>query len=79
MSLILAKTFHQFLFTNLDFLNFFSDADDAVHDMDGRDMQGGRVRVVSTEKAYSFPIVKKVFSRVIFITLKGLFVLDGLY
>ena len=24
---------------------FFSDADDAVHDMDGKDMQGGRVRV----------------------------------
>ena len=70
MSLILAKTFHQFLFTNLVFLNFFSDADDAVHDMDGRDMQGGRVRVVSTKNAYSFPIVKKVFSRVIFIIWK---------
>ena len=67
MSLILAKTFHHFLFTNFVFLNFFSDADDAVHDMDGRDMQGGRVRVVSTKTVYSFPIVKQVFSRVIFI------------
>ena len=28
-----------------NFINLFRDADDAVHDMDGRDMQGGRVRV----------------------------------
>ena len=34
-------------FANFTFFIFFSDADDAVHDMDGRDMQGGRVRVVS--------------------------------
>ena len=27
------------------FFYIFSDADDAVHDMDGKDMQGGRVRV----------------------------------
>ena len=27
------------------FFNSFSDADDAVHDLDGKDMQGGRVRV----------------------------------
>ncbi len=26
-------------------MKFFSDADDAVHDLDGKDMQGGRVRV----------------------------------
>ena len=27
------------------FICFFRDADDAVHDMDGKDMDGGRVRV----------------------------------
>ena len=29
----------------IQFVCFFRDADDAVHDMDGKDMDGGRVRV----------------------------------
>lgn len=29
----------------INYFYIFSDADDAVHDLDGKDMQGGRVRV----------------------------------